>query len=104
MKGGEIFVPKIPSYKILDVLNAIQNKPKYKIIGIRPGEKIHEEMITESDSINTQEFSSYFLIHPSFRKNNNINRKPFSYNSKNNKRFLTINELKKLILKNKKDF
>ena len=50
MKGGEIFVPKIPSYKILDLLNAIQKNPKFKTIGIRPGEKLHEEMITESDS------------------------------------------------------
>ena len=54
MKGGEIFVPKIPSYRILDLLNAIQKNPKYKIIGIRPGEKLHEEMITESDSLNTK--------------------------------------------------
>ena len=61
MKGGEIFVPKIPSYKILDLLHAIHKKPKFKVIGIRPGEKLHEEMITESDSINTQEFKKYFI-------------------------------------------
>ena len=62
MKGGEIFVPKIPSYKILDVLKSIDNKAKYKVIGIRPGEKIHEELITESDSINTLEYKNYFVI------------------------------------------
>ena len=68
MKGGEIFVPKIPSYKILDLLNAIKKNPKYKVVGIRPGEQLHEEMITESDSMNTEEFKNYFIIHPSFRK------------------------------------
>ena len=68
MEGGEIFVPKIPSYKILDLLNSISHKPKYKLIGIRPGEKLHEELITESDSLNTQEFKDYFIIHSSYKK------------------------------------
>ena len=99
MKGGEIFVPKIPSYKILDLLNAIKKNPKYKVVGIRPGEKLHEEMITESDSMNTEEFKNYFIIHPSFRKYKYNTKKIFSYNSLNNKRFLKINELKTLISK-----
>lgn len=99
MKGGEIFVPKIPSYRILDLLNAIKKNPKYKVIGIRPGEKLHEEMITESDSMNTEEFRNYFIIHPSFRKYEYNTKKIFSYNSLNNKRFLKINELKTLISK-----
>jgi len=104
MKGGEIFVPKIPSYKILDVLKSIDNKAKYKVIGIRPGEKIHEELITESDSINTLEYKNYFVILPSYKKNKLQNKKIFSYNSKNNKKFLSIKTLKKLIINNKKDF
>jgi UDP-N-acetylglucosamine 4,6-dehydratase len=104
MKGGEIFIPKIPSYRILDLLSAIQKDPKYKIIGIRPGEKLHEEMITESDSLNTQEFKNYFIIHPSFKKYKCNSKKIFSYSSFNSKKYLKINELKKLIIKNSKDF
>ena len=104
MKGGEIFVPKIPSYKILDVLKSIDNKAKYKVIGIRPGEKIHEELITESDSINTLEYKNYFVILPSYKKNKLQNKNIFSYNSKNNKKFLSIKTLNKLIKNNKKDF
>ena len=104
MKGGEIFVPKIPSYRILDLLNAIQKNPKYKMIGIRPGEKLHEEMITESDPLNTQEFKDYFIIHPSFRKYKSNIKKIFSYNSLDNKKYLKTNELSNLINENIKDF
>ena len=104
MKGGEIFVPKIPSYKILDVLKSIDNKAKYKVIGIRPGEKIHEELITESDSINTLEYKNYFVILPSYKKNKLQNKNIFSYNSKNNKKFLSIKTLNKLIKIIKKIF
>lgn len=104
MKGGEIFVPKIPSYKILDLLNSISHKPKYKLIGIRAGEKLHEELITESDSLNTQEFKNYFIIHSSYKKNKLKYKKIFSYNSKDNKNFLTPKELMILIKKNKDDF
>lgn len=104
MKGGEIFVPKIPSYKILDLLNAIEKNPKFKTIGIRPGEKLHEEMITKSDSLNTKEFKNYFVINPSFKKYKSNTKKIFSYNSYNNKKFLKINEIKNLIENNLKDF
>ena len=104
MKGGEIFVPKIPSYKIMDVLKAIDQNAKYKFIGIRAGEKLHEELITESDSLNTQEFKDYYVIHPSYRKTTKKNLKPFSYNSNNNKHFLKVNDLRKLIKSNIKDF
>mgnify|MGYP001242828375 FL=1 len=104
MEGGEIFVPKIPSYKILDLLNSISHKPKYKLIGIRAGEKLHEELITESDSLNTQEFKDYFIIHSSYKKNKFKYKKIFSYNSKANKNFLTPKQLTNLINKNKGDF
>ncbi|MDA9148568.1 UDP-N-acetylglucosamine 4,6-dehydratase (inverting) [Alphaproteobacteria bacterium] len=63
--GGEIFVPKIPSYKIMDVAKAIAPQTEYRVIGIRPGEKLHEEMITDMDSINTIDLGKYYVILPS---------------------------------------
>ena len=99
MKGSEIFVPKIPSYRILDLVKAINPKKKIKYIGLRPGEKIHEEMISETDAINTKEFSKFFIIYPSFNKMKTL-KKVSSYSSKNNKHFLSSQEIKKLIKKN----
>ncbi len=107
MNGGEIFIPRIPSYRLIDLVNAISNNPKIKIVGVRPGEKIHEEMITHSDSLNTIEFKDYFIIHPgnTFYNNSKVNKiikkgkvskTPYSYNSKNNK-MLTIKEIQNLI-------
>ena len=113
MWGGELFVPKIPSYRILDLAKAIDSNCKIEVAGIRPGEKIHEEMITETDAINTIEFESYFVILPSiklwdvekFRLESNS--KPgkycqfgFKYNSGTNPNFLSVDELRELI-KNK---
>ena len=113
MWGGEIFVPKIPSYRIVDVAIAIAPKAKHKIVGIRPGEKLHEEMITETDSMNTVEFKDYFAILPSmpmWDENRFMNESDqskgkmcddgFSYNSLNNKDFLTVDKLKELIKEN----
>lgn len=113
MWGGELFVPKIPSYKITDVANAIDPKCKIKIVGIRPGEKLHEEMITQTDSINTIEFENYYVILPStqlwdlerFRiesngKEGRFCELGFSYNSGENKVFLSVEELRELIIKN----
>jgi len=110
MWGGELFVPKISSYKIIDVAKAIAPDAKYKIIGIRPGEKLHEEMITETDALNSVEFEKYFVILPStelwdinkFRKESNSTvgemcKFGFSYNSGTNKDFLTVNDLQGLI-------
>jgi UDP-N-acetylglucosamine 4,6-dehydratase len=65
MWGGELFVPRIPSYRITDVAKAIAPECKHQIVGIRPGEKLHEEMITETDGLNTLEFDRYFVILPS---------------------------------------
>jgi len=117
MWGGEIFVPKIPSYRIVDVAKAISPKNKIKYIGIRPGEKIHEEMVALSDSTNTVEFSNHFVIVPNskfigwdlkkylkFNKSAKLCDKEFSYSSKNNKDFLNINQIRKLIQNNQKDF
>tara|TARA_Y100000768_G_C23950369_1_gene669843 strand:- start:588 stop:1586 length:999 start_codon:yes stop_codon:yes gene_type:complete len=112
MWGGEIFVPKIPSYKILDVADAVAPKIKKKIIGIRPGEKLHEEMITIDDARNTVEFDDYYAILPSsnclswtiddFAKESNKKTgkfcsEGFSYNSYSNKDFLSVSEIAKLI-------
>ena len=63
--GGEIFVPKIPSYKILDIAKAIAPECETKVVGIRPGEKLHEEMITDTDSLNTIDLGKYYAILPS---------------------------------------
>ena len=110
MCGGELFVPKIPSYRILDVAEAIAPDAKHKIIGIRPGEKLHEEMITKTDAINTLEFDKYYVILPStsmwdiekFRNESNssigeICEYGFSYDSSTNKHFLSVDELRQLI-------
>ena len=109
--GGELLVPKIPSYKIIDVANAI-SPDNYEIVGIRPGEKIHEEMITSSDSASTYDIGDYFMILPPSesekiaRDYTNIGLKPvkvsegFSYNSGENHDFLSIDQIKELIVKN----
>ncbi len=110
--GGEIFVPKIPSYKIIDLATATNSKLKQKIIGIRPGEKIHEELISENDGIKTVEYKDYYAILNNFNdtevkayaKKKKIKRvrKNFSYNSYNEGVYLSIGELKKEIKKFKK--
>jgi len=108
-KGGEIFVPKIPSYKITDVAKAIAPECDIEIIGIRPGEKLHEEMISMSDSINTVDLGKYFAILPSDSKKikdfyinekNAISvEKGFTYNSGTNLDFLSVDDLKELFSK-----
>jgi UDP-N-acetylglucosamine 4,6-dehydratase len=107
--GSEILVPKIPSYNIMDLAKAIGPNCKIKKTGIRPGEKIHEEMITESDSYNTYDIDKYFIILPGantkiIKMYKKFKIKPvklgFSYNSGKNKNFLSIKEIKTLIEKN----
>ena len=108
--GGEIFVPKIPSFKILDLAKAIAPNCELKIVGIRPGEKIHEEMITSSDSQTTYDVGKYFIILPqnyksieAFKKKYkdcNLVEENFSYNSGRNNIFLNIQEIRDLIKKN----
>jgi len=107
--GGEIFVPKLPSFKITDLANAIAPSCEQKIVGIRPGEKIHEEMITETDSFSTVEFEKYYVIKPSTPLWNeydwmkNFNGKPvelgFKYSSGNNNWWLNVDELRSDIRK-----
>ncbi len=105
--GGELFVPKIPSYHITDIAEAIGPECKKEIIGIRPGEKIHEEMITPSDSFNTYDLGKYYVILPSvpnwdlntFITKFSAKKVPngFSYNSGDNTEWETVDSLKRLI-------
>ena len=107
--GGEIFVPKIPSYKITDMAEAIGPSCKKQITGIRPGEKIHEEMITSSDSYNTIDLGKYYAIlntsggksFESYAEMKSAKKVPagFHYNSGENPQFLTIPEIRGLIKK-----
>jgi UDP-N-acetylglucosamine 4,6-dehydratase len=105
--GGEIFVPKIPSYHITDVATAICPECEQKVVGIRPGEKIHEEMITPSDSFNTYDLGKYYVILPTTHNwnlqefVNRFDAKPvpvgFSYNSGDNTEWETVETLRELI-------
>jgi len=101
MKGGEIFVPKIPSFKVTDLIKALSNKPKIKLIGIRPGEKLHEEMITLSDSFHTIEKKDKYIILPEISGNTLKKIKTFSYNSIDNKDFLSVQKIRKILVDNK---
>ena len=105
--GGELFIPKIPSYNIMDLAKAVDSNCKIKIIGIRPGEKVHEEMISSSDSYNTYDIGNYYVILPTianwnlekFIKKFKAKKVPigFNYNSNENKEFLSVKQLNKLI-------
>lgn len=105
--GGEIFVPKIPSYKIGDVAEAVSPKANKPVVGIRPGEKLHEEMITETDSYNTLDCGKYYVILPSvptwnveeFLKSFNANyvEPGFKYNSGTNSDWVGVEDLRSLI-------
>ena len=105
--GGELFVPKIPSYRITDVAEAIGPSCEKPIIGIRPGEKIHEEMITSSDSFTTIDLGDYYAILPSDGRvqkqyqEASISSEPvatgFAYNSGSNSEFLSVDQLRALI-------
>ena len=106
--GGEIFVPRIPSYRILDVAKAIAPDARHEIVGIRPGEKLHEEMITETDAINTIEFKNYFVICPSMPTwhpaelsaafGGQMCDYGFKYNSGSNPHFLSVDEIREQII------
>jgi UDP-N-acetylglucosamine 4,6-dehydratase len=103
--GGEILVPKIPSYRIMDLAKVIAPNAKYKILGIRPGEKIHEELITKTDSEQSYDLGLYYAIVENLHSLKFLKRFPkakkvkkgFYYTSDNNRRFLSVNELQKLL-------
>ena len=108
--GGEVFIPKLPSYKITDVATAIAPELDQKIVGIRPGEKLHEEMITSSDSYNTVDLGKYYVILPQKSPYSRFSKEEykskfngvdvaegFSYNSGNNSDWESIESLRELI-------
>jgi UDP-N-acetylglucosamine 4,6-dehydratase len=105
--GGEIFVPKIPSYKITDVAQAVGPDCKHDVVGIRPGEKVHEEMITSSDSFYTYDLGKYYAILPSTHRwaldefieefNAVLVPQGFAYNSFNNTEWETVESIRQLI-------
>jgi UDP-N-acetylglucosamine 4,6-dehydratase len=105
--GGEILVPKIPSYRITDVAKAIGPDCEFPVVGIRPGEKIHEEMITSSDSLNTVDLGDYYAILPANghytmpayceRMKGTPVKPGFSYDSGTNEDFLSVEKLRELI-------
>ena len=106
-QGSEILVPKIPSYRILDVAEAVGPECEKPVVGIRPGEKIHEEMITVSDSLNTVDIGDYYAILPASgdevveqylaKTGGRRVDSDFSYNSGTNVDFLTVDQLRTLI-------
>jgi UDP-N-acetylglucosamine 4,6-dehydratase/5-epimerase len=105
--GGEIYVPKIPSYRITELAEAIGPNCEQKLVGVRPGEKLHEEMITETDSLNTIETDQYYVISPSTPTwsvddylvafNGKRVAEGFKYNSGTNDEWLTVEQLRQEI-------
>ena len=110
MQGGEIYVKKIPSMNIIDIALAVDKKAKLEEVGIRPGEKLHEQMISQEDALYTYEYHDYFKILPSINNWSNDQKRigigvkvepGFVYSSDNNKEWMEIAELKEWIEKNK---
>jgi UDP-N-acetylglucosamine 4,6-dehydratase len=105
MVGGELFVPKIPSMNIMDLAKAIAPECKTEIVGIRPGEKLHEVMVTKDDARRTLEYKDHYVVQPDFQfwgsrfKSNGGTPLPegFEYNSGTNPWFLTIDEMREMI-------
>ena len=107
--GGEIFVPKISSYRLMDVVKAIQDKKNFKIVGIRQGEKLHEELISKAEGYNTFDLGKYFVIAGNQTSIDYYLKKKYkkikigkNYNSLDNPDFLTVGQIKTLIKNYKK--
>ena len=114
MQGGEIFIPKCPSFKITDLAKSLKNDILFKNIGLRPGEKLHEVLCPKDDHLNTIEFSEFYLIKPTINfgsKQNYIKiptkelgkhvKQDFEYNSFNNKDKLNLSQIKDFFNKEK---
>jgi UDP-N-acetylglucosamine 4,6-dehydratase len=110
MKGGEIFIPKIPSIRIADLAEVIDPNNKYEITGLRPSEKLHEVLISPDESIDIVEFRNYYIIKPSFEFHTRVNyfksknnekgkriKQGFKYSSDLKNNLLNLNQIKKLI-------
>ena len=108
MCGGEMYVVKAPSMKVIDIIHSFSSKPNIKIIGVRPGEKIHEQMISVEESPYTYEYNEYFKILPQVSDNykkykvskKNLVKKNFFYRSDTNEMWMEKTELQKWIKKN----
>lgn len=106
-KGGELYVKKCPSFKVTDLARAMKNDCEFEDVGIRPGEKLHEVMVTEEDSRTTYEYDDHYVIYPDFdwwETNNNKSggkkvEDRFRYSSDNNKHWLSITEIRDLLEK-----
>jgi len=112
-KGGEIFIPKIPSMKMLNLVKAIDKDAKIKLIGIRPGEKLHETLVSEDEARHSVDIGKYYVIYPEFIYKSGLaddyKKYPkllegFTYRSDNNEEWLEQNELKKIIKEKFGDF
>lgn len=104
MRGGEIFVPKIPSMRMVDLIKAFDYSNGYKVIGVRPGEKVHEELITEKECSKTLDLGDRYFIQPQFpwwtkktRRTGKVIPAGFSYNSRDNTEWMSIEDMKKII-------
>lgn len=103
MRGGEIYIPKIPSMRVIDLMEAVAPGVKIKVIGIRPGEKLHETLVTSDESRHTKEYEDHYVVEPEFpfwlgKDIPEIKPLPkgFTYTSENNTWWLTKNELREL--------
>jgi UDP-N-acetylglucosamine 4,6-dehydratase len=112
-EGGEIFVPIIPSMKIVDLAKAIDGGCRFKVIGIRPGEKLHETLVSEDEARKTKLFKGVYVILPQFFETKGVHKKyerysfvpqGFSYRSDNNKKWLTQKDITEMILKTKMEY
>ncbi|GAJ06692.1 unnamed protein product [marine sediment metagenome] len=108
MQGGEIFIPKIPSMKIIDLAKAVAPKAKIKVTGIRPGEKIHETLLTGEEVRHAKEFDNYFVIEPEYAfwdknylRGGESPLPGFIYSSDNNDQWLTKTGLSKILEESK---
>ncbi len=103
MRGGELFVPKIPSVKVVDLAAAIAPNARLKVVGIRPGEKLHEEMISAADSRRTLDMGDYYVIEPEMEwwSNDHLHGTPvpdgFRYASDTNTHWLSVDEIRELL-------
>ncbi len=109
MSGGEIFIPKIPSIRIIDLVTCMAGEKQYKVVGIRPGEKLHEVMVPREESLNCIDMKEYYIIQPMFSwwntsklkasivKKGKAVSESFEYSSDTNKNFLTIDKIKSIL-------
>lgn len=104
MQGNEVFIPKMPSFRVTDLVKAINSHTKINYIGVRSGEKLHEDLITVHEARNIREHPAYYVLFPNryFEKNRHINQgkrvKPnFAYNSATNSSFLSVTDLRRLL-------